>query len=158
MARNIPIQVRRDTSANWTSVNPMLLAGELGFESDTNKLKVGTGVTWTATGYLVADASLTINDTFVLGSQAAMLASATSKGDFVIRTDVGKTFILQNEPASTLSNWIELPSTGSAAVNMTGATSGAAGTAGYVPAPVAGDNVRFLTGAGTFAGVDGGSA
>jgi hypothetical protein len=39
----IKIQIRRDTAANWTSVNPTLSAGEFGFETDTGKLKVGTG-------------------------------------------------------------------------------------------------------------------
>ena len=46
------IQVRRDTAANWTSTNPTLAAGELGFESDTSKFKIGTGSTaWTALAY-----------------------------------------------------------------------------------------------------------
>lgn len=31
-------------STEWTSLNPTLLEGEIGFESDTNKLKVGNGV------------------------------------------------------------------------------------------------------------------
>jgi hypothetical protein len=37
------IQVRRDTAANWTTNNPVLAAGEPGFESDTGKLKIGNG-------------------------------------------------------------------------------------------------------------------
>ena len=45
MARNALIQVRRDTAANWTSVNPTLAAGEQGFETDTGLFKVGDGVT-----------------------------------------------------------------------------------------------------------------
>lgn len=47
------IKVRRDSSANWTSTNPILQAGELGFESNTNKLKIGDGLTaWAALPYL----------------------------------------------------------------------------------------------------------
>jgi hypothetical protein len=43
---------RRDTAANWTSANPTLLAGEIGIESDTNKIKIGTGSTaWTSLAY-----------------------------------------------------------------------------------------------------------
>jgi hypothetical protein len=43
---------RRDTAANWTSANPTLLAGEIGIESDTNKIKLGTGSTaWTSLSY-----------------------------------------------------------------------------------------------------------
>jgi hypothetical protein len=37
------IQFRRDTAANWTSVNPILSQGELGYETDTRKFKIGTG-------------------------------------------------------------------------------------------------------------------
>ena len=36
------------------------------------------------------------------------------------------------------------------ATDMTGATASTAGTHGLVPQPAAGDNVKFLTGAGTF--------
>lgn len=46
------IQLRRDTAANWTSTNPTLAAGELGFESDTFKFKIGNGsLAWTALSY-----------------------------------------------------------------------------------------------------------
>ena len=49
---SVKIQIRRDTAANWTSANPTLSAGELGFETNTGKLKVGTGsATWTALPY-----------------------------------------------------------------------------------------------------------
>jgi len=45
-------QFRRDTAANWTSSNPTLLAGELGYETDTNKFKIGTGNTaWNSLAY-----------------------------------------------------------------------------------------------------------
>jgi len=37
------IQIRRDTASNWSSNNPTLAAGEQGWESDTNKMKVGDG-------------------------------------------------------------------------------------------------------------------
>ncbi len=39
------IQFRRDTAANWTSVNPVLAQGELGLETDTSNYKIGDGVT-----------------------------------------------------------------------------------------------------------------
>jgi hypothetical protein len=48
------IQIRRDTAANWTSANPTLAQGELGYETDTDKLKVGDGSTaWTSLGYVI---------------------------------------------------------------------------------------------------------
>lgn len=39
------IQLRHDTAANFASVNPVLLAGEVGVETDTNKMKIGDGTT-----------------------------------------------------------------------------------------------------------------
>jgi hypothetical protein len=51
MPRVNQIQVRRDTAANWTSVNPTLVAGEIGFETDTGKHKIGTGTAWNSLPY-----------------------------------------------------------------------------------------------------------
>jgi hypothetical protein len=46
------LQNRRDTAANWTSNNPTLGAGEIGYETDTAKYKIGTGsATWTSLSY-----------------------------------------------------------------------------------------------------------
>lgn len=39
------IQIRRDTAANWTSANPTLASGEIGFITDENQFKIGTGST-----------------------------------------------------------------------------------------------------------------
>lgn len=39
------IQIRRDTAANWASVNPVLAQGELGYELDTRTLRIGDAVT-----------------------------------------------------------------------------------------------------------------
>ena len=48
----VRIQVRRGTSTEWASVNPILAAGEMGLESDTNFIKFGNGTnTWTDLGY-----------------------------------------------------------------------------------------------------------
>jgi hypothetical protein len=46
------IQVRRDTAANWTTNNPTLADGEIGFETDTNLFKIGANNTaWTSLAY-----------------------------------------------------------------------------------------------------------
>jgi len=39
----VKIKLRGDTAANWTSVNPVLVAREVGLELDTKKYKVGDG-------------------------------------------------------------------------------------------------------------------
>jgi hypothetical protein len=48
----VRLQLRADTAANWTSINPILLANELGRETDTGKIKIGNGTsTWTSLAY-----------------------------------------------------------------------------------------------------------
>lgn len=50
----VQIQLRRDTAANWTSVNPTLAQGEIGVETDTDKAKIGNGADdWTTLSYWV---------------------------------------------------------------------------------------------------------
>lgn len=39
------MQQRRGTAAEWTAANPILQAGELGYETDTEKFKIGNGTT-----------------------------------------------------------------------------------------------------------------
>jgi len=39
------IKPRRDTAANWASVNPTLAAGEIGYDSTNKQFKIGTGST-----------------------------------------------------------------------------------------------------------------
>jgi len=52
MPRKTQIQVRRDTAANWTTINPILASGEPGFETDTGRTKIGNGTsTWSQLGY-----------------------------------------------------------------------------------------------------------
>jgi hypothetical protein len=40
----VQIKLRRDTAANWVSVNPTLASGEPGLETDTLKVKYGNGI------------------------------------------------------------------------------------------------------------------
>jgi hypothetical protein len=42
MPANTKIQLRRGLAADWTSTNPTLAAGEIGFETNTGKFKIGT--------------------------------------------------------------------------------------------------------------------
>ena len=55
---NTRIQLKHGLAAKWTERNPVLLAGEIGIETDTLKMKVGDGTSnWSALGYLGADAN-----------------------------------------------------------------------------------------------------
>ena len=52
----VRIQVRRGVAADWTSVNPILAAGEMGYETDTNKFKFGNGTSaWSSLSYGASD-------------------------------------------------------------------------------------------------------
>lgn len=74
------IQVRRDTAANWTSNDPTLSQGEIGFETDTSKFKIGDGSSiWTALAYQGTDVDLSsyvtyavINNRIIKGSADAL--------------------------------------------------------------------------------------
>lgn len=50
---SITMQQKRGTASQWSTANPTLLAGEIGFETDTNKIKVGDGSTaWNNLDYI----------------------------------------------------------------------------------------------------------
>ena len=52
----VRFQLRRDTAANWASVNPVLALGEPGVETDTLKVKVGDGATvWNSLAYSISN-------------------------------------------------------------------------------------------------------
>jgi len=54
------MQQRRGTAAQWTAANPVLAAGEIGFETDTSKFKMGNGSSaWSALTYFANAAELT---------------------------------------------------------------------------------------------------
>jgi hypothetical protein len=56
MPRKTDIKMRKGTAAAWTSANPVLSAGEPGFETDTKKLKFGDGTTaWNSLPYFRVD-------------------------------------------------------------------------------------------------------
>ena len=87
---NAIMQVRRDTAANFASEDAVYADGEILFETDTRKIKVGDGVTaYSGLGFstvdmagvfrsysdLVADTSLTYT---------SGLAGSVAAGDYVM--------------------------------------------------------------------------
>jgi hypothetical protein len=72
------VKNRRDTSSNWTGVNPVLRPGEIGLESDTGLFKFGDGVhTWQQLSY--ANSS-SVSVTSVNGLTGNVIITASSIG------------------------------------------------------------------------------
>lgn len=83
------VQIRRGTTAEWASRNTMLLPGELGYEYDTNRMKVGNGVDrWSARPYLANEGTL--------GALSDVAATDPSTGS-VLRYADGKWRAYQEE-------------------------------------------------------------
>jgi hypothetical protein len=52
---NVSMQQRADIASNWDSENPVLRLGEIGFEVDTGRIKIGDGErNWNETAYMVS--------------------------------------------------------------------------------------------------------
>lgn len=78
------IRHKRGTASALTSNNPTLAAGELAFETDTGKFKLGDGTTaWTSLGYVAATASHAhgnITNAGAIGSTANLPVITTTSG------------------------------------------------------------------------------
>lgn len=91
MAVNTQLQVRRGTASQWTSTNPTLAAGEIGFETDTNKFKIGNGSTaWASLSY----AALTSADIPELSQDAINDALTAGTGITKSYNDAANTLTL----------------------------------------------------------------
>ena len=89
----VQIQLRRDTSTNWTTANPTLALGELGLETDGYKYKIGDGATaWNSLGY----AELAGTDVFTINEQ-------TGTAYTLVGGDAGKLIKMTNAAANTLT-------------------------------------------------------
>lgn len=66
--------------------------------------------------------AVAITDTFVVDSQSSMLALDVEVGDIAVRTDLEKSFILIQEPATVLENWQELLSPSQNVLSVNGKT------------------------------------
>lgn len=116
MSETIParVQLRRSTLAQWTAANPVLLAGEAGYETDTGRLRIGDG----ATPFLSLPFA-----SIGAGALNAALADYLDKATFDPQGVHGNAFARANhtgtQPASTI--------TGLAAVATNGAYSSLSG-------------------------------
>ena len=75
------IQIRRGTSAAWTAANPILATGEFGMETDSRRIKIGTGSdVWTQLPYVDAGPPQTVASggiAALTGSQQLLITTGT---------------------------------------------------------------------------------
>lgn len=120
-------QFRRDTAANWTSGNPILLAGEMGIESDTKKFKIGDGTTaWNSLPYggIKGDAGATG------ATGAAGVSPTVSVGATTVVTPATNPSVTDADAGANADLRFSLPRARAVAAGTT--TTGAAGTSANV--------------------------
>jgi hypothetical protein len=110
------IKYRRDTPGNWTSKNPVLAAGEPGYELGTKKFKIGDGVTaWAALPYHLNEGDIsatygTINGTSIQGYDIVILAGQSNMSGrgtaFSAATDPANPRIFQYKSKAPNANTI----------------------------------------------------
>ena len=97
------IKLRKGTAASWASVNPVLAAGEPGFESDTKKLKFGNGsAAWNDLAYFALDGgnldvrTLSINSQFDFGGTTINMNDHFDEGaqPVALTGETGETIIV----------------------------------------------------------------
>jgi hypothetical protein len=101
------IQIRRDTSANWTAANSLLASGEMGLETDTSKFKFGDGVTpWNSLIY-----AITAGTTQIWSGQIVIDfgGTATDEAQYVVTglsnmTATAKIYVFIQDDDSTVDN------------------------------------------------------
>lgn len=81
----VKLQIRRDTAVNWTTANPLISQGEICFEIDTYKVKIGTGlVRWNDLPYFAATPTASayiVNST--AGNETTKAASVAAMKSYV---------------------------------------------------------------------------
>jgi hypothetical protein len=103
----VQLQHRRDISSNWSLNNPILAPGELGIETDTQKIKIGDGTnTWTGITYggFVGPTGSASNFTSITGDTYISIVSTTGSAqinyDGILRI-VGSTNIISSTKSIT---------------------------------------------------------
>ena len=89
------MQQRKGTAAQWTAADPILNAGEIGWESDTNKFKIGDGTNhWEDLTYFLDATDLGFNsaDYLLATSKNAVNGVAALDADVNVLTKTGVVF------------------------------------------------------------------
>lgn len=129
MASDIPILNQSTTGTASTITGSITesqvtnLVTDLSNKQSTSQKNIANGYAGLGTdGKLISGQlpDITISDTFVTASQAAMLALIAQTGDVSVRTDLNKSFILKANDPTLLANWQELLTPTSAVTTVFG--------------------------------------
>ena len=99
---NVKLITRNDTSAQWGSINPILLKGELGYDSDAKMLKIGDGTSeWNDLDFIRSD--------IVSEGEGVPSSGVTDKelGSVYVDTTGSKAYVLIAKAASS-STWKQI--------------------------------------------------
>jgi hypothetical protein len=95
------IQLRRDTAANWTTNNPTLAEGEVGFETNTNKFKIGNGSTaWSGLEYFGGEVDLSEYLT-IASASSTYLTQISASTSYLTQASASTTYLTQSSASTT---------------------------------------------------------
>lgn len=164
----VQLQQRIDTSSNWTSAGTtVLLSGEIGWESDTKKYKIGDGSTaWSSLAYapgaggytagngisisgsnVITASAIALSTIQTAANETQMLALTTQEGDVVVRSDQSKTYMKNNGTAGSIADFTEL-------ATPTDAVTSVAGNTGIISADDLAAAIESATDSNTFTDAD----
>ena len=124
-------KLRNGTAAAWTAANPVLLAGEMGIETDTRRYKVGDGTTaWSSLSYYVegvlarGQASKMTSGTIAIVTagtyqSTGLTATFDSATDYQVVLGTTDTFGLKNDSGATKLFMVQASMDASAGNNHT---------------------------------------
>ena len=96
------IQLRRDNSSDWTGIDPTLAEGEIGFETNTGKFKIGDGTSlWSSLDYFLDSSDL--GSTYLTQSSASSNYQSKDADLTAIGELTGTLGILKKTAANTWS-------------------------------------------------------
>src|SRR5271156_5413920 len=132
------IQLRRSTASTWSTANPILAQGEIGYETDTGKFKIGDGATaWSSLAYggLTGAASTNVLESYGDGSDGSITISS---GVTTLVKDMYYTNLTINSTGSLnpngyrvfVSNTLDLSSAPAGAIQVNGNAGGSSANQG----------------------------
>ena len=119
-ANNMIIRYKRDTAANWSTNNPTLADGEIGYDKTNNKVKVGNGTAkWNDLPYLNANdpaalkvltATVEASEIGVQGTPTASVSVSGTQLNLTLKHLIGPTGPTGAQGVSGTSPYILIPS------------------------------------------------